>query len=95
MKKYCKNTVLLGLWMGAALLLLSGCGTFLPRLKLPELPSSPATMEISLYPDQLENISFAWDTPERLPEWAEISVSARHSGTEQSIVVTIRVMPPR
>lgn len=93
MKKYCKRASLLGLLLGAALLLLSGCGNLFPPIRLAEEASAPAALEISLDPEDWEDISVAWDPPDQGPEWAEISVDARRSGAERSVTVTVRLTP--
>lgn len=93
MKKQCKSASLLGLLLGAVLLLLSGCGNLFPPIRLAEEASAPAALEISLDPEALEDISVVWDPPGRMPEWAEISVDARRSETERSVTVTVRLTP--
>ncbi len=89
MKKHCKNAYLLGLLLGAALLVLSGCGDIFPPIWLAEQATVPAVLEISLDPEKPEEISFNW----KAPEWAEVAVDARRGEAERSVVVTVRLTP--
>ena len=93
MKNDCRWGKLLGITLGLALPLLSGCGV-LPALATGrEEAAGPARLEISLDSVTPEGVTVTWDPALVSVDSAEVSVDSDAKGEGNKVTVTVELKP--